>query len=171
MDIGQWHGRSPSWCTAQPGNAMAGLSFVSLRWLPKETFDLSYSVKYLWGSGDLLEQAFCKPYCEVLRDIANNLTGGKLSVLLRALSLSFPSAKNKHCSHWMMKSVQPLFIWLFCVKDKEALVLKMGVKRARKEVKKNLISESTYNYNLVLQDLCPNMVLMVVPTTMSCPLK
>ena len=121
---------------AQHSLAIAWLSFVSLRWLPKETFDLSYSVKYLWGSGDLLEQAFCKPYCEVLRDIANNLTGGKLSVLLRALSLSFPSAKNKHCSHWMMKSVQPLFIWLFCVKDKEALVLKMGVKRARKEVKK-----------------------------------
>ena len=35
----------------------------------------------------------------------------------------------------MMKSVRPLFFY-FCVKDKEALVLEMGVKRARKEVKK-----------------------------------
>ena len=118
---------------AQHSLAMAWLSFGSLRWLPKETFDLSYSVKYLWGSGDLSEQAFCKPYCEVLRDIANNLTGGKLSVLLRALSLSFPSAKNKHCSHWMMKSVQPLFIWRFVLKIKKHLYWKWVWKGRRRK--------------------------------------
>ena len=156
---------------AEHSPAMAWLSSASLRWLPKEIFDLSYSVKYLWGSCDLSELAFCKPYCEVLRDIANNLTGGELSVFIRALSLSYPTAKNKHCSHWMMQSVQPLFIWFFVLKIIRSTCTANGCGKSEEESKKNLISESTYIYNLGLQDLCPNMVLMVVPTTMSCPLK
>ena len=109
MHIGQWHGRSRSWCTAQPGNGMLVLWKFEVTAQRNLWIELLGEISMGWGSGDLLEQTFCKPYCEVLRDMANNLTGGKFSIFIGALSLSFPSAKNKHCSHWMMKSVRPLF--------------------------------------------------------------
>ena len=136
MHIGQWHGRSRSWCTAQPGNGMLVLWKFEVTAQRNLWIELLGEISMGWGSGDLLEQTFCKPYCEVLRDIANNLTGGKLSVFIRALSLSFPSAKNKHCSHWMMKSLQPFFIWLFVLKIKKQLYCKWVWKGRGRKLKK-----------------------------------